>query len=382
MMNKRRHRRLRRRKLQLSPPGADPGIVLTDPEALTPLIDLILYNEHEFTEDRLSQISLVREHIEGPLAPKQSTIWLNIDGLGEAAMIQEVGDIFGFHKLALEDVVNVQQRAKLENYKDHQFLVTRIISYQERLESEQLSIFLGSRYIVTFQEIPGDCFDPVRTRLRAGQTKIREAGPDYLMYSLLDSVIDSYFPVLEKLGEKMETLEVEILSGRSPQFLGELHALKRDLLTLRRAVWPLREIVNSLIRDTNPLISEQTRFYLRDCYDHVARIMDLVEMYRELAADLMDLYLSVVSHKMNEVIKVLTVISTIFIPLTFIVGVYGMNFDPASSPYNMPELRAYYGYPLVWAAMILFVVLLTLFFKRKGWIGQETKILVPQSSEN
>lgn len=377
MIKRKRNRKHRRNVLPLSPPGAAPGLVLSDPEALTPLIDLITYSEEDFSEQRLSQIYLAREQLETRLGPKQRNIWLNVDGLGEAALVQEVGEIFGFHKLALEDVVNTQQRAKLENYKDHQFLVTRILSYNERLESEQLSIFLGSHYVVTFQEIPGDCFEPVRTRLRTGQTKIRELGPDYLMYSLLDSVIDSYFPILEKIGEKMETLEVEILSGQSPHFLAELHSMKRDLLTLRRAVWPLREIVNSLIRDANPLVSEQTRFYLRDCYDHVARIMDLVEMYRELAADLMDLYLSVVSHKMNEVIKVLTVISTIFIPLTFIVGVYGMNFDTSSSPWNMPELKWYYGYPLVWATMIFFVVILVVYFRRKGWIGEEHKILDP-----
>ncbi len=372
-MGKKRRRR-KDKRFQLSPPGAAPGIVLSDPEALAPIVDLICYSESEFSECRLSELSKVRESWE-----KHSVTWLNIDGLAEPNMIQEVGAIFGFHKLALEDVVNVQQRAKLEHYNDHQFLVTRLLSYNDCLESEQLSIFLGSKFVVTFQEIPGDCFDPIRARIRAPQSKIRAAGADYLMYSLLDTVIDSYFPILEKIGERIEQLEDEILAGQSPDFLRQLHSLKRDLLTLRRAVWPLRDVVNSLIRDTNPLVSEQTRFYLRDCYDHIVRIMELVEMFRELATDLMDLYLSVVSHKMNEVIKVLTVISTIFIPLTFIVGVYGMNFDTSVSPWNMPELRWYYGYPIAWGVMLFFVLVLLVFFSKKGWIGRSSTKLVSET---
>lgn len=366
-----RVRKKRRRKsLQLSPPGAVPGIVISDPNAHKPVLDVIAYNPTEYLEQPIESLDGL-----SALHSRFSVTWLNVEGLGDAELIKRIGELYGFHRLALEDVVNVHQRAKMEQYGEHHYIVTRMILPGELLDTEQFSIFVGSNFVVTFQEKPGDCLEPVRARIRSSRGRIRRAGPDYLVYALLDAVIDAYFPVLERYGEKMEDLEDEIIAANRPDTISRIHDIKRDLLNLRRTVWPLREVVNSLIRDANPMITEETRLYFRDCYDHVVRIIDLVENYRELAADLMDLYLSMVSNKMNEVMKVLTIIATIFIPLTFIVGVYGMNFDPDSSPWNMPELRAYYGYPITMGLMLLIVVVMLLFFWRKGWIGSAAPVI-------
>ena len=254
----------------------------------------------------------------------------------------------------------------MEQYGEHHYLVTRMITHFDQCETEQFSLFVGTNFVVTFQEKPGDCLEPVRARIRNARGRIRKAGPDYLMYALVDAVIDAYFPLLEIYGEKMEQLEEEILIVQRPETIARIHDIKRDLLLMRRAVWPLREVINSLIRDANPTITEETRLYFRDCYDHIVRIIDLVENFRELAADLMDLYLSIVSNKMNEVMKVLTIIATIFIPLTFVVGVYGMNFD------NMPELHMRYGYPITLAVMAFMVIGMLYYFYRQGWLGRPT----------
>ena len=363
MANRRRKRR--RRPYQLSPPGASPGIVISDPAAQKPTVDVIAYNPSEYIEQPVEKLEELQA-----LHSRFSVTWLNIDGLADADLIKKVGDLYGFHRLALEDVVNVHQRAKMEQYGDHHFLVTRMILTGDHFETEQFSIFVGSNYVVTFQEKPGDCLEPVRARIRSSRGRIRKAGPDYLVYALLDAVIDAYFPVIEHYAEKMDELEDEIIHAHHPETIARIHDIKRDLINLRRTVWPLREVLNSLIRDANPMITEETRVYLRDCYDHVLRIVDLVENYRELAGDLMELYMSMGSQRMNEVIKVLTIISTIFIPLTFIVGVYGMNFDPDSSPYNMPELRWYYGYPVTLLCMLILVLFMLVYFRRKGWVGR------------
>ncbi|MFN8389058.1 MAG: magnesium/cobalt transporter CorA [Bdellovibrionota bacterium] len=322
---------------------------------------MIAYNAEEFIEQPLEKLSDL-----APLLDRYGVTWLDVDGLGDPALIQQIGDLFGFHRLALEDVANVNQRAKMEAYGEYHFIVTRmIVQLSEQLDTEQFSMFVGTNYVVTFQEKPGDCLETVRTRIRTNRGRIRKAGPDHLFYALLDAVIDAYFPVLELYGERMDNLEDEIIAVAQPDTIARIHDLKRDLLQLRRAVWPLREVLNTLLRDANPLITEETRLYLRDCYDHIVRIMDLVENYRELAADLMDLYLSMVSNRMNEVMKVLTIIATIFIPLTFIVGVYGMNFK------HMPELDWDYGYAFAWILMLLVTLGMVMFFRRKGWIGKK-----------
>jgi len=265
----------------------------------------------------------------------------------------------------------VPQRPKVERYEDCLFLVARMMSLGERLDSEQISIYLGSGFVLTFQERVGDCLDPVRHRIREGAGRIRSQGADYLAYALLDAVIDHYFPVLEELGERLEALEDEVLRHPSPAVISRIHAAKRDLLALRRVVWPQRESLHWLLREPIPLLAEDTRLHLRDCYDHVAHVMDMVETFRELASGLVDAYQSSLSNRMNEVMKVLTIIATIFIPLSFLAGLYGMNFSAESSPWNMPELRFYFGYPLALALMAVVAGVMLIYFRRKGWIGPQ-----------
>ena len=280
-----------------------------------------------------------------------------------------VGEAFGLHRLALEDVLNVHQRPKIESYADHLFVVARMAEWCGHLETEQLGLFIGEDFVVTFQERPGDDFGPVRERLRGARGLLRKSGPDYLAYALLDAIVDRYFPVLEGYGERIEELEDEVLETPHPEDLRAVHAIRRDLLTLRRAVWPLRDALASLQREPHPLIAKETRLYLGDLYDHTVQVIDFVETHREITASLVEMHLASISNRLNEVMRVLTIIATIFIPLTFVVGVYGMNFDPDSSPWNMPELRWRYGYPAVLVAMLAIVAGLLGWFRWRGWIG-------------
>ena len=335
------------------------------PDAAPSKMRVLAYDGQELKEEAITDLTQLK-----PLLDKFPVTWLDVDGLADAALLKNIGDFFSFHRLAMEDVVSTNQRAKLEEYPDYHFIVMRMIFGESvPIDTDQLSMFIGSNFLVTFQEKRGACLEGVRERIRASRGRIRFSGPDYLFYALIDSVIDAYFPVLERYGELIDELEDSIIKYAASGTVSRVHSIKRDLLHLRRAIWPLREVLNTLIRDPHPLIHEETRFYLRDCYDHIVRIMDFVENYRELAADLRDLYLSIVSNRMNEIMKVLTVIATIFIPLTFIVGVYGMNFNTAVSPWNMPELNWYYGYPIVLGGMLLLTLTMLYAFYRRGWIG-------------
>ncbi len=349
--------RRRRRKLPL---GHRPGSIAVDPQAPRPVLRAIGYGP-----DGIDDRPLQRPADVLPLLRRWPMVWLNVDGLGDAAVLQELAALFQIHPLALEDVVNTHQRAKVEPYDHHDFVVLRNPEAGQAVETEQLSLFLGENHVLTFQERAGDWFDGVRARLHNPQGRLREqAKADYLAYALLDAIIDAYFPILERHGERLDLLEEKVLDGgRQPDGLAvELQRLRRDLLTLRRAIWPLRDVVNGLMRDECRRMSAGLRVYLRDCYDHVAQLVDLVETDRETAASLMEMYLSAVSNRMNEVMKVLTVIATIFIPLTFVVGVYGMNFD------HMPELRWRYGYFVVLGAMAAIVLGMLAWFRRKGWL--------------
>ncbi|MFO1021491.1 MAG: magnesium/cobalt transporter CorA [Planctomycetales bacterium] len=339
-MSRKNHRRTRRhRPLRRSPPGAMPGLLKVDPASPLPEICVVAYGENAFVERKGTDLAFIQECLR-----TYAVTWVNVDGLGDAKVLQEIGSLFGLHPLAMEDVINLHQRSKVETYGDHQFIVTQMVDYKEMIEAEQLGLFLGKKFVVTFQEFPGpDCFEPVRERLRKNVGIVRGRGPDYLTYSLIDAVIDHYFPVLEVYGEKLDELEQQIINTPNPAQMPVIHEIKRELLFLRRMVWPQREAINVLVRDPLPGIQDETRVYLRDCQDHVMRIIDLLETYREVGSDLMDLYLSSMSNRTNEIMRVLTVISTVFLPLTFIVGVYGMNFD-TSSPWNMPELKWKYGY--------------------------------------
>lgn len=358
---KHRHRNRRRR----TPPGAPPGTLIADPTAPRPVISVLAYGPQEMVEQDVTDPQQVREFL-----AKWPVTWVNVEGLGDAGVISKLGEIFGLHRLALEDVINAHQRPKVEQYGEYLFIVSRMVRLGEHLETEQLSLFLGKNFVLTFQEgLPGDCLNPIRERIRKKGGRIRDAGLDYLAYALLDAVVDGYFPILEEYGERLEVLEDEIVVRPGTNTVARVHEIKRSLLTLRRAIWPQRESFSTLLRAETPLITADTHLYLRDCYDHVTQIIDLVETYRELGSDLTDIYLSSIGNRTNEIMRVLTVISTIFIPLTFIVGVYGMNFNTAVSPWNMPELNWYWGYPFSLFLMLAITMGQLVFFRRRGWLG-------------
>lgn len=349
----------------LTPPGAEPGTIKAHPDEPKPVITTFAYGKSEFVEgviDDLDKISILLE--------SWPVTWINVTGLGDDKRLNELSKKLNLHALALEDVFDQHQRPKVEDYDTNLFIVAKMLEVvDEVLSSEQLSIFISDRFVITFQSHEGDCLEHIRKRIRKGKNKIRSSGPDYLGYSILDAVVDAYFPALEEYGERLEILEDKILENADKRLIAELHQIKRDLLVLRRNIWPVREALNSLIRDTYPVITEDTRVYLRDCYDHAVRIIDLIENFRQIAADLMDVYLSMASNKMNEVMKVLTVISTIFIPPTFVAGVYGMNFNTDISPWNMPELNSLFGYPLCLAIMALMTTGVILFLYSRGWLN-------------
>lgn len=360
-----KHLRPKRR----TPIGARPGMIKVDPTAPQPRIRTFLYDEREINEQDVPDIDDL------PGAPAhRKVLWINVDGLGDAKTISQIGKKFGLHPLALEDVVNTHQRSKVEDYDDRLFIVARMVKLQERLESEQISIFLGPNFVITFQERPGDCFDLVRDRLRKGSGRIRARGADYLAYALIDAIIDAYFPVLEEYGERIEQEEELVYEGATQTSIVPILQLKKDLFLLRKAIWPHREMVSKLMRDPFPMVADETRVYLRDCYDHTVHLLDLNETFRELVADLRDLYMSVISNRVNETMRVLTLIATIFIPLTFIAGIYGMNFDPQASPYNMPELKWYYGYPFAVGLMGVSILLSLLYYVWRGWVRIDRRV--------
>lgn len=357
------HKVFRRQTL----PGAMPGTIRTDPEAPHPVVRIMAWSQEDMVEDIFTDFSQLEGFVE-----KWPMAWVNVDGLGDAETLKKIAAAFNIHKLALEDVVNVHQRAKVEDYDNHLFIVTRMINIvEDRLETEQISLFLGEAFLVTFQERAGDCLDPVRERIRKKSGQIRAAGSDYLAYAILDAVVDAWFPVLEEYGEVLENLEHVIAVKPDSQTVSRIHRVKRDLLVVRRTVWPMRETVNSLFRED--IIAPETHIYLRDCYDHVIQVLDIVESYRDMASGLMEFYLSTVSNRMNEIMKVLTIIATIFIPLTFIAGIYGMNFNPDMSPWNMPELGWRYSYPVFWLVTVAIGVGMVLFFRKLGWLGARGK---------
>lgn len=339
--------------------GARPGTLVIHEQSPPPRIRVVEYNAEGVQERDITDPQELRS------LPKDGHIaWIDVQGFGDEATIRAIGDIFKLHPLVLEDVVNVPQRPKAEPYEDYLLLLSRMVQFHENTtQREQVAIILGKGYVLTFQEKYGDVFNPVRERLRQGKGPIRRSGPDYLAYAILDAMIDAYYPVLESFGDALEELEDSIVAAPTADSLHDIHGIKRELLAVRRAVWPTREAVNSLIRDDAPFITDNVRVYLRDCYDHCVQIIDIVETYRELSGGLMDVYLSAVSMRQNEVMKVLTVMASIFIPLTFIAGLYGMNFE------YMPELHYRWAYPFLLAMMGILAVLMVWFFRYKGWLG-------------
>ena len=361
--SKRKRKGWRGRMPKAFRPGSAPGTFGADPEASPTAIRMIAYGPDGLTEKE----GIALEEALGHLG-KWPVVWINVDGLGDVETIQALGETFGLHRLAVEDIIHVGQRAKTEPYDDHVFVVAPMLSMEDRLHVEQLSLFVGKGWVLTFQERRGDCFDPVRERIRHGRGKIRTAGTDYLAYALLDAVIDAGFPLAEKISEALDELEDDVLLKPEPSTVSRIQRIRSDLLGFRRSVWPLRDALGTLLRGESPVFEKETLIYLRDCHDHAVRILDLVETYREIASSLMDGYMSQLSHRMNEVMKVLTIIATIFIPLSFIAGVYGMNFDGEVSPWNMPELRWVWGYPFAVGLMLVVGLGMLAWFRKKGWL--------------
>ena len=348
-------------------PGTQPGTIIVDENAEQPIIFLIDYNQTELIHKQIIYPEECLNYLD-----TESVSWVDVQGLGSKDILQRLGQTFDLHPLILEDIVNMVERPKIEDYEEQLVIIAHMVVPNHNngsFYSEQVSLVLGKYYVLTVQEEPEhDCFDGVRMRINKAKGIIRRQGSDYLAYSLLDAIIDGFFPVLELYGERIDDLEEEVIVNPSQQTLQKIYQIRRELLQLRRAIWPQRDAINSLIRDGSELISDDVRIYLRDCYDHAVQVMDIVETYRELVAGLMDVYLSAISNKMNEIMKLLTVVSSIFIPLTFIAGVYGMNFNTEKSPHNMPELSWYWGYPLCLGAMALIAISLIYFFWRRGWL--------------
>jgi magnesium transporter len=354
----------RKRRRPRITPGMSPGTLVSHPDAPQPVIRVMAYGRGPLVEEQVEDLDRIRQ-----LVAEHAVIWVNVDGVGQAPTIEALGKTFQLHPLALEDVVNVTQRPKVEDYGEHLFIVARMPVPAQASDTEQVSFFLGRNFVLTFQEQrPGDCLEPVRARLRR-HGRIVNSGPDYLAYALLDAIVDSYFPVLENHGDDLERLESAVLSRPDESVPHRLHALKRELEPLRRILWSFRDVFTALGREEGPLVSETTRIFLRDCYDHTLRLLDLLEGLRESSAGLMELYLSTLSHKLNEIMKVLTIIATVFIPLSFIAGIYGMNFDRTRSRWNMPELGWPYGYVFALGLMLAVALGLLYTIKRRGWFG-------------
>jgi magnesium transporter len=329
-----------------------------------PKITIIDYDEQHFQETE------VKEAAECFVFKEKPTVtWINIDGLHQVDILEKLGACYGIHPLVLEDILS-DQRPKIEDYDDYIFIVLKMLYYNEdgdeglgdsKIDFDQVSMILGPNFIMSFKEKEVDVFNPLRDRLRTAKGRIRKQGPDYLAYSMIDAVVDHYFVIMEKLGDRFEDLEDAVVAHPEPGILPTIYNLKRDMLFLRKSVWPLREAISKMQRTDSPLVSEATKIYLRDVYDHTIQVIENIETFRDMSASLLETYLSSLSNKLNEVIKVLTIISTIFIPLTFLAGLYGMNFR------YMPELESPLGYPAVLFLMMLVVAIMMLYFKRKGW---------------
>lgn len=325
-----------------------------------PQLTLFTYNENSFTESTLEKLDELnwKEN-------DHRVYWLNLNGLHDTDVVKKIGEIFSIHTLTLEDILNTNQRTKTEDQDTYCYTVLQMLSCLDKrcvVTHEQVSIILGSNFVITFQERSGDVFDLIRDRIRKKAGKLRSKGPDYLAYSLIDAIVDSYYHVIENLGDKIESIEEHLLSESTKVELIQIHELKRELLLLKKSIWPLRDVVNNLLREDTKFFQRENQIYLKDLYDHVVHIIEIVETFREILMSLVDLHMSQVSNKMNQVMKVLTIIATIFIPITFVVGVYGMNFD------FMPELHWKWAYPAVWILMIAMTGSMFVFFKRKKWL--------------
>ena len=346
-------------------PGVPPGTLVAGASAEMPTIDVTTFDRARGESQTVATLDEALARV-----GRGAVAWLNIDGLGDPTLVARLGERFGLHPLALEDVLNVPQRPKVERFDKHIFVVMRTIRLERApgdenpgsIKDEQISMFFGADWVVTIQErADGDCFGPLRESIRHGRGRVREMGADYLAYLILDAVVDAYFPVLDELGDRLHGLEAEALTSTSDDTLVRLQWLRHDLVFVRRAVWPMREEAAALLRDETSLVTAETRVFLRDVYDHAVQAMELVETLREMSVSVMEVYLSAQNQRLNAVMKVLTVISTIFIPLTFIASIYGMNFK------FMPELNSPWGYPAVLGVMLVTAAGMVLYFRHRGW---------------
>lgn len=342
--------------------GLQPGTLVHvgEKKIEAPRITIFDYDETNLHEKEVKKIEECF-----PFMDTSTVTWINIDGLHEVKIIEKIGNQLNIHPLVLEDIVHTGQRPKIEDFESYIYIVLKMLSYQDQnddIKEEQLSLILGANFVISFQEAVGDVFDYVRESIRGGKTRIRKGKADYLTYALMDAVVDNYFIILEKLEDKIEALEAELLNEPKPETLQQIYGLKRKLISLRKSIWPLREIINSFEREDSTLIQESTRVYLKDVYDHAIRVIEIIETFRDMVTGMLDTYLSSLSFRMNEVMKLLTIIATIFIPLSFIAGIYGMNFE------FLPELKWHWGYPVVWAVMVTLAALMVIYFHKKRWL--------------
>jgi magnesium transporter len=349
-------------KKRSSKAGLPPGTLVHvgEKKAESVRITFIDYDEQSFQE---KQVTKIEECLKLKDTPTVS--WINIDGIHDIELIEKLGRGFELHPLLLEDILSTGQRPKFEDYEKYIFIVLKMLSYNDvsqSVEAEQVSLVLGPNYVLSFQERIGDVFENIRDRIRNAKGRVRKMEADYLAYSLIDAIVDHYFVILEKLGERIESLEEEVVSDPTEKTIQQIHSLKREMISLRKSVWPLRELIGGLQKSESPLIKETTDIYLRDVYDHTIQIIDTIESSRDMVSGMLDIYLSSLSNKMNAVMKVLTIIATLFIPLTFVAGIYGMNFK------YMPELEWRWAYPILWLVMIAVAVIMLFYFRRKKWL--------------
>jgi magnesium transporter len=351
------HRNQRARKKGM-PPGT--LVHIGRPRTEPVRISVMDFTESNCVEKEISDLTELGAFLEGP-----STTWINVEGINQVEVIGKICDIFRIHPLVQEDIVSTDQRPKMDESGDYVFIVIKTLTYDEKLNDivpEQVSLVIGEHFLISFQEIPGDAFDPIRERIRAGLGLLRKNGPDYLAYALLDAIVDNYFVILEKLAERIEVLEEMVVTNPSRDTLAMIHQLKTDMIFLRRSIWPLREVISKLASGQSSLVKDSTRLYFRDVYDHTIHVVDTMETYRDIVSGMLDIYLSSINNRLNEIMKVLTIIATIFMPLTFLSGWYGMNFK------YMPELQWQCGYPMVICIAILTVSTMLVYFWRRKWL--------------
>jgi magnesium transporter len=349
-------------KKRSSKAGLPPGTLIHvgEKKVESVRITFIDYDEQNFQE---KQVSNIEECLK--LKDTHTVSWINIDGLHDIELLEKLGIEFELHSLVLEDILSTGQRPKFEDYEKHIYIVLKMLSFSnenQSVETEQVSLILGPNYVISFQERVGDVFEQIRDRIRKSKGRIRKMGPDYLCYALLDAIVDNYFAILEKFGEKIESMEEEVISNPTERTVQQIHSLKSEMIALRKSIWPLRELINGMQKSDSSLINETTDIFMRDVYDHTIQIIDTIESFRDMVSGMLDIYLSSLSNKMNAVMKVLTIIATLFIPLTFVAGIYGMNFK------YMPELEWRWSYPIVWLIMIAVAIVMLCYFKRKKWL--------------